>query len=100
MVGGGILAALVLTPAIAFFGENLAVPLPPGTQLIKDMGPSDIFRSYVRYIGAGAVAAAGIISLCKALPLIVTSITGGLRDLRVNDRSASSGRTQRDLPFW
>jgi putative OPT family oligopeptide transporter len=100
MVGGGILAALVLTPAIAFFGHDLEKPLPPATSLlIRDMGPGDITRSYVRYIGAGAVAAGGIISLCRALPLIFAGISGGLRDLRSGTKAISTGRTQRDLPL-
>jgi putative OPT family oligopeptide transporter len=99
MVGGGILAALVLTPAIAFFGEGLDKPLYPGTHLVREMAASEITRSYVRYIGAGAVATAGIISLCKALPLIIASITGGLRDLRSGQGPGSTARTQRDLPF-
>lgn len=99
MVGGGILAALVLTPAIAFFGEGLSTPLYPGTVLISKMEPPDIYRSYVRYIGAGAVAAGGIISLCRALPLIISSIGAGLRDLG-GGKGTTEGRTGRDLPIW
>ena len=99
MVGGGFLASLVLVPAIAFFGSHSAVPLPPATVLIKDMGPGDIARSYVRYIGAGAVAAGGIISMCRALPLIIGSMTGGLRAMRAGAGGRSGGRTQRDMPI-
>jgi putative OPT family oligopeptide transporter len=100
MVGGGLLAALVITPAIALFGENVPTPLPPSTKLlIKEMGADKIKENYVRYIGAGAVAAGGIISLCKALPLIISSMAGGLRDLRSSTRGAASGRTNRDLPL-
>ncbi len=101
MVGGGLLASLVLVPTIAYFGNGLTTPLPPATALVKDMGAGDISRSYVRYIGAGAVAAGGIISMCRALPLILGSITGGLR--AVGDKKsgavAGEGRTVRDLPF-
>jgi putative OPT family oligopeptide transporter len=100
LVGGGILAALVITPAISFFGAGWTQPLYPGTKLIRDMDPGDIYRSYVRYIGAGAVAAGGIISMFKAMPMIISSIAGGLRDLRSSDTPKSTSRTQRDLPLW
>jgi putative OPT family oligopeptide transporter len=103
MVGGGLFAALVLTPAIALFGHNLTEPLLPSTKvLIKDMAAADISRTYVRYIGAGAVAAGGIISLCRALPLILSSLTGGLRDLGGGSGGGGEGtrRTERDLPLW
>ncbi len=100
MVAGGILSALVLTPAISFFGQGLKEAIPPGTIPIDQMGPGDVFKSYVRYIGAGAVATAGIISLIRALPLIFSSVVGGLRDLGSRGEGADgSGRTQRDLPF-
>ncbi len=100
MVGGGILASMILIPTIAFFGEGLTTPLYPGTKLIREMDPPTIFRSYVRYIGAGAVAAGGIISLCKALPLIVSSVGSGLRDLRSKGGAGEVERTDRDLPIW
>jgi putative OPT family oligopeptide transporter len=100
MVGGGLLASLVLVPAIALFGEGVPEPLYPGTKLISAMSAREINTNYVRYIGAGAVAAGGIISLCKALPLILSSLAGGLRDLRSGGSSAGSGRTERDLPYW
>ncbi|MGE3820068.1 MAG: OPT family oligopeptide transporter [Isosphaeraceae bacterium] len=100
MVGGGLLASLVLVPAIAFFGGGRTTPLPPATALISDMGAGDISRTYVRYIGAGAVAAGGIISMCRALPLILGSITGGFRAMGAKGAvDPSSGmRTHRDLP--
>ena len=104
MVGGGLLASLVLVPTIAFFGDGLAKPLDPGTKLIAAMGPDEIRGSYVRYIGAGAVAAGGIISMCRALPLIFASLAGGLRSLRAGEGTVSEeggeGRTHRDLPLW
>jgi putative OPT family oligopeptide transporter len=81
MVGGGVLAAWVLTPMIVFFGEKLGAPLYPAETLIRDMGPAQIRGAYVLYIGAGAVAAGGIISMIQAMPLIAASIRSGLRDL-------------------
>ena len=80
-VAGGVLAWLVLCPAIMYFGEALSAPLAPATMLIRHMDADQLRKFYVLYIGAGAVAAGGIISLCRALPLIVASIGAGLRDM-------------------
>ncbi len=97
-VAGGLLAAMVLTPAIALFGEQGTRPLF-ASKPIPAMSPSEIHKAYVLYIGAGAVAAGGIISLIQALPLIVSSVVGGLRDLRSGGKVGTS-RTDRDLPLW
>ncbi len=67
------------------------------------MSPEDIRDAYILYIGAGAVATGGIISLFQALPLIVSSIRSGLRDLRLRNKAKAadqSNRTDRDLPLW
>ena len=82
MCAGGVLAYLVLIPAIKFFGERVVGVVPPGTMPISEMGPNDIRGAYVLYIGAGAVAAGGIISLFRSLPTIWHGLQGGLRDLR------------------
>ncbi|SIO64941.1 putative oligopeptide transporter, OPT family [Singulisphaera sp. GP187] len=103
MVAGGMMAALVLTPAIAFFGGAATEPIFPGTKLISAMSPKDIRDAYILYIGAGAVATGGIISLFQALPLIVSSIGSGLRDIRLSKRGGAAEqaqRTDRDLPLW
>ena len=97
MVGGGILAYLVLIPMIKFFGAGMTGVLPPGTRLISEMSPSQIRGAYVLYIGAGAVAAAGIISLFRSLPIIMHGLREGLRDARGGGANASSLRTDRDL---
>jgi putative OPT family oligopeptide transporter len=101
MVAGGLLASFVLVPAIRFFGENLTGPLYPAAATIASMDAGAVHRAYVRYIGAGAVAAGGIISLCRALPLILSSIGAGLRDMRDALRGAGGQvpRTDRDLPL-
>jgi putative OPT family oligopeptide transporter len=99
MVGGGILSYLVLIPAIKYFGSGWTTPLPPETaHLIKDMTVSQIQKAYVLYIGAGAVAAGGIISLIRSLPVIWSGLKGGLADLRTT-RVATAGapRTDQDL---
>src|SRR6185436_1238091 len=82
MCAGGVLAYLVLIPMIKFFGAGMTVPLAPGTKLIQDMTPNDIRSAYVLYIGAGAVAAGGIISVARSLPIIWHGLKGGLADLR------------------
>jgi putative OPT family oligopeptide transporter len=98
MCAGGVLAYLVLIPAIKFFGEGMTTVLPPGTVPIGEMGPNDIRGAYVLYIGAGAVAAGGIISLFRSLPTIWHGLKGGLSDLRGGQAaSANVPRTDQDL---
>jgi putative OPT family oligopeptide transporter len=98
MCAGGVLAYLVLIPAIKFFGENTPAIVAPGTIPIGDMSPDQIRGAYVLYIGAGAVAAGGIISLLRSLPTIWHGLRAGLADLR-SGRSARerAPRTDRDL---
>ena len=79
MLAGGVFSWLVLMPAIYFFGSHLSGPLYPGTVPIHDMGPSDLWRTYIRPMGAGAVAAAGLLTLLRTLPTIVGALTGSLR---------------------
>ncbi|HYY43268.1 MAG TPA: OPT/YSL family transporter, partial [Pyrinomonadaceae bacterium] len=82
MAGGGVLAYLVLIPMIKFFGEGMTGALAPGTVPISEMSPGQIRGAYVLYIGAGAVAAGGIISLFRSLPTIWHGLKEGLKDLR------------------
>lgn len=98
MCAGGVLAYLVLIPAIKFFGEGMTTALPPGNVPIAEMSPGDIRGAYVLYIGAGAVAAGGIISLFRSLPTIWSGLKGGLADLRGGQAAtANAPRTDRDL---
>jgi putative OPT family oligopeptide transporter len=97
MCAGGVLSYLVLIPAIKFFGAGMAQPLAPGTIPIGEMSPDDIRNAYILYIGAGAVAAGGIISLLRSLPTIWNSLVAGLNDLRSGARGSSIARTDRDL---
>lgn len=98
MAGGGVLSYLVLIPMIKFFGEGLAGPLAPGTVPISEMSPNAIRGAYILYIGAGAVAAGGIISLFKSLPLIWHGLREGLRDFRGGGTAIGERkRTDRDL---
>ena len=100
MVAGGVLAYLVLIPAIKYFGGGWITPLAPETtHLIKDMTVSQIQKGYILYIGAGAVAAGGIISLFRSLPTIWSGLKGGLSDLRRSGTASTDNapRTDQDL---
>src|SRR6266576_832737 len=98
MCGGGVLAYLVLIPAIKFFGEHSTTPIAPGAIPISEMTPDDIRGAYVLYIGAGAVAAGGIISLFRSIPTIWHGLRGGLSDLLGHHGPREHApRTDRDL---
>ena len=100
MVAGGLLAALILAPTIVFFGSKLSVPLAPATTLISGMDFGMLRDKYIRYIGAGAVAAGGVIGLVRAAPAIWDSLTASLKQLRQGAGAAESiKRTERDTPI-
>jgi len=100
MCAGGVLSYLVLIPAIKFFGDYVTGIVPPGSKPISEMGPHDIRGAYILYIGAGAVAAGGIISVLRSLPIIWHALRGGVRDFSgARGGSASAIRTDRDLPL-
>jgi putative OPT family oligopeptide transporter len=99
MLAGGVFSWLVLMPAIYFFGSHLAAPLYPGTVLITQMSPSDLWRTYVRPMGAGAVAAAGLITLLRTLPTIVGALTQGFKKTGTGKSAiAQPSRIEHDLP--
>ncbi len=103
LLAGGVFSWLLLLPAIYFFGSHLATPLYPGTTLIRDMSPSDLWRIYVRPMGAGAVAAAGVITLARTAPTIVAALTEGLKNIgrkKESDKGSAvtPTRTTHDLP--
>ncbi len=103
MCAGGVLSYLLLIPMIKFFGERIVGPLAPGTIPISEMGPNQVRGAYILYIGAGAVAAGGIVSLVQSLPTIWHGLRGGLRDLGLSSgdtgegRGGAAPRTERDL---
>ena len=94
MFAGGILSWLALMPALATFGGESV--MFPGTVPISQMDPSTIWSSYVRYIGAGAVAAGGIMSLIKSLPLIVTTFRDAMKEYSVKSDGVKL-RTEEDM---
>lgn len=97
MCGGGVLAYLLLIPLIRFFGEGLAEPLAPGLKPISAMSVGEIRNAYVLYIGAGAVAAGGLVSLLRALPTIWQSLRGSFGDFGGGESSRI--RTAREIPL-
>ena len=100
MGAGGILSSLVLMPAIKLFGGGALTPIYPATTLIKDMTTDDVWHQYILYIGAGSVAAGGIISLFKSLPTIVGGAMRGMKSLSGTAGPVSTLRTDRDIPLW
>jgi putative OPT family oligopeptide transporter len=100
-VAGALISAISITPLIAWLGDHLTSPLYPETvRLISQMDAGDIWARYVRYIGAGAVATAGILTVLRGLPAMAGAITSVARGVR-SDSGATAGvteRTDRDLP--
>lgn len=110
MVAGGVLSWLVLLPLLSLLGSAIPTPFPPihpafannpatgQPFLISEMGPGQIWSAYIRYIGAGAVLAAGLITLGRTLPTIVSSAREGLKGFGT---AAGGGqlRTERDMPM-
>lgn len=98
MFAGGVFSWLVMIPVIVLFGEQLV--LYPGTKTIGEMfaagGSSAIWSSYIRYIGAGALAAGGIISLIKSLPLIVRTFCDALKSMK-GTSGGETTRTSKDI---
>jgi putative OPT family oligopeptide transporter len=102
LFAGGIVSWLVIMPAIKFYGQLAGdTPLYPSTIPIPLMTPDDMWRSYIRPMGAGAVAAAGLITLLRTLPTIISALTAGLKDVRAEGsaESAESSRLERDVPM-
>jgi len=100
MVGGGLLSWLVIIPAIAIWGEGRSVPLYPETvRTIAEMGPGLIWTRYVRYIGAGAVATGGLITLIRSIPTMVESFRVGAKQFRerLEQKGIALPRTSDDL---
>lgn len=103
MVGGGLLSSMVIIPAIAIWGAGRGTPLYPEVQkLIADMSAGEIWNRYVRYIGAGAVATGGLITLVRSVPMMLESFRVGAKELksRLGGAAAAVQRTSADLPLW
>src|SRR5690349_1287921 len=102
LFAGGCLAYVVLMPAIKLFGNAMTEPMFGTTKLIRDMSAGEVRAAFVFYIGAGAVASAGIIALARSLPTIIGAFRAGFADMRasrVGQAIAAKLRTDDDLPI-
>jgi putative OPT family oligopeptide transporter len=105
MLAGGVFSWMVLMPAIYFFGSKLGTPLYPGTIPIHDMSPSQLWSTYVRPMGAGAVACSGLITLLRTAPTILAALSEGIKSIGKNKgaslatESSTTPRTEHDLPW-
>ena len=112
MVAGGVLSWLVFLPLLSILGGFITEPFPPihpnyannpatgRPFLISEMSPGQLWSAYIRYIGAGAVLAAGIITLVRTIPTIIASARGSFRDLSSTTAAAGGrARTDRDVPM-
>jgi putative OPT family oligopeptide transporter len=96
---GGVISWLVIMPLIYFFGKALPNPIYPGQVPIGQMSPSDLWATYIKPMGAGAVAAAGVITLIKTIPTIWSALTAGIKTMRPGTAGAQAKpiRTEDDL---
>src|SRR5438046_3682093 len=102
LFAGGCLAYLVLMPAIKLFGATMTQPMFTATKTIAEMSAGEVRAAFVFYIGAGAVASAGIIALARSLPTIVGAFRAGFADMRssrLGQAVAARLRTDEDLPI-
>ncbi len=102
-VAGSIVSSLALTPLIGWLGASLTTPLyPEASRLVAEMSSGDIWSRYVRYIGAGAVATAGILTVLRNLPSMWSSfaaVAAGLREGK-GPAAGPGAETDRDMPAW
>jgi putative OPT family oligopeptide transporter len=111
MFAGGVLSWLVFLPLLSILGSFITEPFPPihpnfannpatgRPFLISEMNPGQLWSAYIRYIGAGAVLASGLITLARTIPTIVSSARGSLKDLSAGVGKGSQTRTERDVPM-
>jgi putative OPT family oligopeptide transporter len=100
MFAGGVLSWLVLLPLLSIMGNYLTVPfppVPPSGLRIDQMTPNQLWSAYIRYTGAGAVLAAGLITLARTIPTIVSSFRESMKDFAARETAAGRARTERDM---
>ena len=94
---GGVFSWLVVMPLIYFFGKEISHPIYPGLVPIAQMDPSDIWSTYIKPMGAGAVAAAGLITLLKTIPTLISALSAGVKSMGANAGKLKAKRTEDDL---
>ena len=101
MLSGAVLGYLGISPLLSFIGDQIpGIVIAPGTIPLSEMDPGQLRNSYIKYLGVGAVAVGGFVSLLKSFPVIISSFTKGFKQL-IGSRTDSEGvpRTDRDLPM-
>ena len=102
MFAGGVLSWMVLLPLLTIAGNYMTVPFPPvpaSGLMLSQMAPAQIWSAYIRYIGAGAVLAAGLITLARTIPTIVSSFRDSVKDFGSAGGAVVQSRTERDMPM-
>jgi putative OPT family oligopeptide transporter len=102
MFAGGVLSWLVLLPILSIMGNYMTVPFPPvpaSGLRIDQMTPNQLWSAYIRYTGAGAVLAAGLITLARTIPTIVSSFRESVKDFSAKTGGTARLRTERDIPM-
>jgi putative OPT family oligopeptide transporter len=102
MFAGGVLSWMVLLPLLSIMGNYLTVPFPPvpaSGLRIDQMSPGQLWSAYIRYTGAGAVLAAGLITLARTIPTIVSSFRDSIKDFSTRNAAGGRARTERDIPM-
>jgi putative OPT family oligopeptide transporter len=102
MFAGGVLSWLVLLPLLSIMGNYMTAPFPPipaSGLRIDQMSPNDLWSAYIRYTGAGAVLAAGLITLARTIPTIVSSFRDSIKDFSAKGAAGGQSRTERDMPL-
>jgi len=102
MFAGGVLSWLVLLPLLSYLGNFMTVPLPPvpaSGLRIDQMSAQQLWSAYIRYTGAGAVLASGLITLARTIPTIVTSFRDSVKDFGSASGASARVRTERDVPL-
>jgi putative OPT family oligopeptide transporter len=102
MFAGGVLSWLVLLPLLSIMGNYMTVPFPPvpaSGLRIDQMSPNQLWSAYIRYTGAGAVLAAGLITLARTIPTIISSFRESVKDFRGGAGAGGRSRTERDMPM-
>ncbi|HEY3837851.1 MAG TPA: oligopeptide transporter, OPT family [Bryobacteraceae bacterium] len=97
LCAGGVLSNIVLVPLIWMIGSHLDISVYPGTTPISHMTAAQIFRGYVRFIGVGAIATAGIFGILKSMKIVAGSFGVALKAFRVGEHTGTE-RTDRDIP--
>lgn len=99
MFAGAFLGWLVLIPVIQYIGTGFTSPIPPANQPISQLDPVGLWKNYIRYIGAGAVLLGGVVSLLKALPIIIKSIKHSIKPATQQSSATARLRTEIDIPM-